>query len=214
MKNICFIVGAGDFTEEKLSIPSGSYLIAADGGYEHLKRLGIEPDMVLGDFDSTPAPKHPNVVKHPPMKDDTDMLLAVKTGLKMGYKNFILLGGMGGRLDHTLANIQALVYLSRRGARGILFGAGTAMSAITNSKFNFDASACGIVSVFCSGDKAEGVNLTGLKYPLIEATLTDEMPLGVSNEFTGAPSEISVKKGSLIILWQESLENIIGTCYN
>lgn len=214
MKNICFVVGAGDFCAEKIIIPSGSHIIAADGGYRHLERAGIKPDMVLGDFDSAPVPEHPNVVMHPPAKDDTDMLLALKTGLTMGYVNFIMLGGMGGRLDHTLANIQSLVYLSRRGARGLLYGGGTAISAITDSKMHFSADKKGTISVFCGGGRSEGVNLKGLKFPLTEAVLTDDTPLGVSNEFIGVPSEISVKKGDLLIFWQDSLENAINTCYN
>lgn len=210
MEKVCFIVGAGEYSEGKFICPPGSYLIAADGGYEHLKKNGMEADMVLGDFDSTDEPEHPNIVRHPVMKDDTDMLLAVKTGLQMGYRRFVLLGGLGGRLDHTLANIQTLVYIARRGGAGFLVGGGTAITAIIDSSFFFEPRESGEVSVFCSGSKAEGVYLKGLKYPLTDATLTDEMPLGVSNEFTGAASEITVREGTLVILWRGNLEKIIG----
>lgn len=214
MKKICFVVGAGDFFKEELYIPDESFVIAADGGYRHLENAGIKPDVVLGDFDSSPVPEHPHVVRHSAEKDDTDMLLALKTGLELGYVNFVLLGGMGGRLDHTLANIQTLTYLSRRGARGLLFGGGTAISAITDSRMQFSEKCSGTVSVFSTGGRAEGVNLKDLKYPLTEAVLNDDTPLGVSNEFKGISAEISVRKGNLIIFWHDSLENAINTCYN
>ncbi len=210
MKNICFVVGAGEFSESGLGISPGDIVIAADGGYEHLKRIGLEADIVLGDFDSSEAPRHPNVIRHPAMKDDTDMMLAVKTGLEMGYKNFILLGGLGGRLDHTFSNIQALVYLSRRGARACLAGGDLAITAVTDSALKFTGSEQGLVSVFCSGDNAEGVSLNGLKYPLSDAVLAGDMPIGVSNEFTGEAAEISVRKGTLVIFWNDCLEKIIN----
>ncbi len=210
MEKICFVVGAGEFVEGKFEKRADDMVIAADGGYEHLKRIGVEADAVLGDFDSSEVPRHPNVIRHPAAKDDTDMMLAVKAGLGLGYKNFILLGGLGGRLDHTLSNIQTLVYLSRRGSRAFLAGGGAAVTAVTDSAVKFGAQEQGVVSVFCSGGKAEGVNLRGLKYPLVDAVLTDDAPLGVSNEFIGEEAEISVRKGTLVILWKESLEKLIN----
>lgn len=122
-ENVCWVAGAGEFYAPAFAPLPGDYVIAADGGYEALRRLGAPIDMALGDFDSLGyVPEHRNVVRCNPVKDDTDMTLAVKEGLGRGYKRFALLGGLGGRLAHTLANLQTLMYLSRRGARGFLIG--------------------------------------------------------------------------------------------
>jgi len=98
----CYIAGAGEFVENELPIAS-DFVIAADGGYTELVGRGIVPDLVVGDFDSLgTAPDHPNIVFSPVEKDDTDMMLAVRQGLDRGYMSFIINGGVGGRLDHTL----------------------------------------------------------------------------------------------------------------
>ena len=84
------------------------FLIAADKGYEALEAYGVPPNLVVGDFDSLGRrPNHPNVVQLPAAKDDTDMVYAQREGLDRGYRRFVLLGGVGGRLEHTLANLQA-----------------------------------------------------------------------------------------------------------
>ena len=202
----CYIVGAGEFVEYWLP-RQGDYIIAADAGYIELNTRGIMPDLVVGDFDSLgSAPQHPNVVHCPAEKDDTDMMLAVKQGLARGYKTFIINGGLGGRLDHELANIQILVNIANRGARGIILGRDMCVTAITNGAAGFTSGASGYISVFSVGDKADGVTLTGLKYPLENATLAYDYPLGVSNEFTGSPATVEVRSGTLIITWTGSPE--------
>ena len=146
------------------------------------------------------------------------MLYAVKHGLSLGHRTFILYGGMGGRLDHTLANIQTLAYLSAHGAAGYLVGEGKIITAVTDGELFFNRENKGIISVFCSGSEARGVYLKGLKYPLHDAVLTGDMPLGVSNEFTGRPSSVSVEKGTLVVLWSADsykllLDKRITSCY-
>lgn len=200
--NRCIIFGAGSFTEKEIEVNDGDYLIAADGGYEHILKLGLTPDIVVGDFDSLKKiPDHQNIVKHPVMKDDTDMMLAVKTGLDRGCRRFDIYGGLGGRLDHTLANMQTISYLSELGSQCFLYGDGTIVTAITNTSVEFDETHRGIISVFCISGKACGVTIKGLKYPLTNATLTCNCPLGVSNEFTGVRSTIAVASGTLIIMY-------------
>ena len=201
MKSLCYIAGAGEFSG--LYLPCGDdYVIAADAGYTELVTRGIVPDLVIGDFDSLGvAPDHPNVVHISAEKDDTDMMLAVRQGLSHGYKTFIIDGGLGGRLDQTFANLQILVFLARNGARGILLGQVMCATAVTDGTVGFAPGASGVVSVFCAGCKAEGVTITGLKYPLSEAALTCDYPLGVSNEFTGASAMITVRDGTLVVIW-------------
>ena len=206
-KGICHVVGAGEFCIRFFHPSAEDLVIAADAGYLHLQKLGWEPDMVLGDFDSLQnIPSHPCVVLLPTEKDDTDMLHAVKIGLEKGFRRFALHGALGGsRFDHSLANLQTLLYLTHHGANGFLFGNdGTVITALHNGSLQLSDHNRGVLSVFCMGDRAEGVRLSGLKYPLENHTLTCDMPLGVSNEFIGKTAEISVKDGTLLLIWNDS----------
>ncbi len=183
-------------------------MIAADAGYRALLRLGIRADRVVGDFDSLgEVPAHPDVEVHPAEKDDTDMMLAVKKALETGYREVRIYGGLGGRLDHTMAHLQILVFLARRGVRGWLIGGRQRGStALADGELSYSAEASGTVSVFAADSTALGVTLTGLKYPLTNYTMTPDNPIGVSNEFTGRPSSISVRKGVLLIMAGEGAE--------
>lgn len=219
MEGICYIVGAGPIEDLLLEPSERDFVIAADAGYLQMARLSAVPDLVVGDFDSmSQKPQHPNVVVYPKEKDATDMLLAIDAGLRRGYKKLVILGGLGGRLDHSMANIQSLSYIAEKNARGYLLGGGTAVTVIRNGCMTFDSEKKGIVSVFCCGETAKGVTLRGLKYPLNDATVTGSFPIGVSNEFTGVQSEISVSNGSLIIIWEEAAAGVIDslkeTCYS
>lgn len=199
-QRICYIVGAGDCSRLLLHPETEDFVIAVDGGYEYLK--GQKIDLVVGDFDSVERmPEHPNIIRLRPEKDDTDMLSALKEGLKAGYRLFHIYGGCGGRFDHTIANIQCLAYLAEKGAQGYLFHDRTVITLIQNDSLSFDASMKGYVSVFAYGEKAGQVTLKGLKYPLEKAVLQDNFPLGVSNEFTGEPACISVKEGRLLVVY-------------
>lgn len=204
MGPVCYIAGAMPAPEMALFRRRESdLLIAADAGYRHLCRQGIVPDLVVGDFDSLGAePDHPRVIRHPVEKDDTDTLLAVRIGLERGYRRFCIYGGLGGLLDHTLANLQTLLFLLDHGAWGLLLGEGQAVAAVRNGTLRFEGEDRDRVSVFAAGDRAEGVTLRGLYYPLDHGVLTNSFPLGVSNAFTGGPAEISVEQGTLFIIWQ------------
>jgi len=208
MSNHCYIAGAGDFNENALP-GKGEYIIAANGGYAALKSRGISPDLIVGDFDSLPPGMpdslsvHPEVIRYPAEKDDTDMMLAVKQGLDRGYSTFTINGGLGGRIDQTLANIQILVYIADRNARGILTGFDVNITAIkdTGIKLTPGINSGNTISIFSAGERAEGVTLKGLKYTLEDAVLTNCSPNGISNEFAGETAVISVRKGILIIVY-------------
>ena len=215
MKQVCFIVGAGSPCDSALNPLFGDYVIAADAGYNTLERLGITADLLVGDFDSLGfRPEHPNIVEHPPEKDDTDMMLAVKEGLRRGKRTFVILGGLGGRLDHTLANIQTLAYLAEHDARGFLFSEETAVTVIKNDTLTFSDKNRGVISVFSEGSTARGVYLKGLKYELTDAVLTSSMPLGVSNEFLSGESAVTVQDGLLTVLWQAQPEIVVDNIRN
>lgn len=197
----CVIVNAGEFAGLIEPITPDDLLIAADGGFAHLQQLGLTPDGVLGDFDSLGyVPEDAKIF--PVEKDDTDAMLAVRHGLKKGYGRFLLYGSLDGpRLDHTVANFQTLQFLADNGAEGWLVGTTYLATVVKNGCIRFGADATGIISVFCIGKDAKGVNIKGLHYALENGTLTAGFPLGVSNHFTGQEAEISVKDGSLLILY-------------
>lgn len=211
MKNgICYIVGAGENYGLDFTPSANDFVIAADAGIRYLEECGINADLVIGDFDSlNDIPTHPNTMTLSPEKDDTDMLAAVREGIKAGYSDFHIYCGMGGRIDHTIANLQVLAYLSENGMRGFLFGKDSIITTITNQKISFGEIPSGYISVFSHTEKAEGVYLRGLKYELTDAVLTNTFPLGVSNEFIGKKSSISVGIGTLLVVFpKEAMDKL------
>ena len=200
----CVIFCAGEFDGLMQEIHPEDLLIAADGGLQYALALGLQPDVILGDFDSLGyVPEQAR--KFPVEKDDTDSMLAVRHGLQAGCREFYLYGSLDGpRLDHTLANFQTLQFLADHDAMGYLIGKRYAATVIQNRSIAFDASAKGIISVFCLGADARGVSISGLKYTLEDGLLTAGFPLGVSNHFVGQEAKIAVTDGSLLLLYDKA----------
>ena len=167
----------------------------------HVQQLGLTPHLVLGDFDSLGyCPEGAEV--HPVEKDDTDAMLAVRRGLELGYREFWLYGALDGpRLDHTVANFQTLQFLADRGANGYLIGSRQLVTVVKDGALTFPETAEGDISLFCLGEAARGVTITGLKYELEKGSLEPGFPLGVSNHFIGRPGKITVEKGSLLVIF-------------
>ena len=198
---ICYMIGAGEIGKLDFNPGKEDLVIACDGGYRHCQKWNIRADLVVGDFDSLGfLPEHPHVVRLKPEKDDTDTGYAVKTGLRKGFHTFVIYGGTGGRVSHTMANIQLLCDLARKGCQGVLIGKDAWFCVICNEEVCFDKEYTGFLSVFCMGDEACGVYETGLKYELCNAVLTKEYPVGVSNEFIGKESKVSVREGMLLLV--------------
>ena len=197
----CVIFCAAEFDGLVEALKPEDCVIAADGGLEHARKLRITPDVILGDFDSLGyVPEGAGVF--PVEKDDTDAMLAVRRGLELGYRQFLLYGSLDGpRLDHTVANFQTLQYLCDQGSFGYLVGSQYIVTVLKDGVLRFSAGWEGTVSVFCLGRDAKGVDIAGLHYPLEDGVLTAGFPLGVSNHFTGKEAAISVKNGSLLLLW-------------
>ncbi len=213
----CIVMGAGILSRSRIPIQKEDYVIAVDGGMEHCRRLGVEPDLYIGDFDSLSValqaelkqievrePKR--VIRLQPEKDDTDMLAACKAALERGFTDFVIYAATGGRLDHTLANIQCLLYLKRHGADGTIVDAENRITVIENETVILPSGITGMVSLFAMGDTAKGVTLEGLKYPLQEYTVTNDFPIGISNEFTGEEVNITVRDGALAVIIQENIK--------
>ena len=196
----CFIVGAAPLCRA-FSVGEGDLIIAADGGWKALDKMGIRPHVVVGDFDSSEAPADLPILRFPKEKDDTDTALAIKEGIRRGYARFVLYGCAGGRADHTLANIQTLHHLAKEGFYGYLVDEKTVSTVVVNRSLQFSPK--GKVSVFSLTDESVGVTIDGLHYSLKDARLSNDYPLGVSNEGSGALATVSVKQGALYVTWEE-----------
>ena len=211
----CVIISAGSFPEVEIDLREGDYCIAADAGFGYAQRLGILPDLIVGDFDSAKdappevlcgikeiAERDPDrIVQLEVMKDDTDTLKAVKIGLSKGYTKFYLYGALGGsRFDHSLANIQTLSFIKHHGGRGYIMDKDSMLFIAENETIKFHRGNTGYLSVFSLSDVSRGVSLKGLMYSMEDGTLKSDFPLGVSNEFIiDEEAEVSVKEGTLLI---------------
>ncbi len=198
----CCIVGAGDCREINITKDDFSLVIAADGGLKYLKQAVVEPDVIIGDFDSLGyVPDKGNVLRLKPEKDITDMHAAVNVAVDAGCDCFYFYGACGGRIDHTFANIQLIASLADNGKKAFIFDGDTVITALHNSSIVFTSENSGFISVFSHSDTSKGVSVKGLKYELENAEMKNSFALGVSNEFIGKESSVSVENGTLIIVY-------------
>lgn len=207
----CIVIGAGDLTLGNIAVGEEDFVIAVDGGLGYCGVLEVEPDLLIGDFDSVSEEEEKavrlleqeipdRVIRLAREKDDTDMLAALKEGLARGYRQFHIYAGTGGRFDHTLANIQCLLYLKKRDAVGYLIDGTGMMLVICEEAVHFRKNLEGTLSLFSLGEKANGVTISGMKYELENAVLTNDFPIGISNEFIGEEAMISVEEGELVCM--------------
>ena len=207
----CIVIGAGDLTLGNIAVGEEDFVIAVDGGLGYCGVLEVEPDLLIGDFDSVSEEEEKavrlleqeipdRVIRLAREKDDTDMLAALKEGLARGYRQFHIYAGTGGRFDHTLANIQCLLYLKKRDAVGYLIDGTGMMLVICGEAVHFRKNLEGTLSLFSLGEKANGVTISGMKYELENAVLTNDFPLGISNEFIGEEAMISVEEGERVCM--------------
>lgn len=207
MDKVCVVFGAGEYYGEAPEVPQGAFVVAADGGLDHTRALGVEPDVVVGDFDSLVGapPTAPRTVVLPPLKDDPDMLSALKIGWNTGCRVFHMYGGLGGRIDHTLANAALLAKVASVGGIAFLYGDGQIVTAIKDGALHFAAHnprPGAMVSVFSHSDISRGVNEPGLAYELRDGELPATSAQGVSNEFLpDRPASISVSDGTLVVVF-------------
>ena len=197
---VCYIVGAGDFSSP-FSPSENDLVIAADGGYDHLKKSGIRCDLLLGDLDSVKeVPSDVEILKFPVRKDETDMYLAYREGVKRGYKIFYIYGGTGGREDHTFANYCLLLYAKENNNQAFLISDKARITVIKNEKTTLVGEAQKHLSLFPFGAVAEGVSVSGAEYECDSVTLNPNFPLTVSNIFKDSPVNIEVKNGALLVV--------------
>jgi thiamine pyrophosphokinase len=211
----CVIISAGSFPEVEIDLSEGDLCIAADAGFGYAQRLGILPDLIVGDFDSAKdAPPEvlsgireiseqdpDRIVQLEVMKDDTDTMSAVRIGLSRGYRKFYLYGALGGsRFDHSLANIQTLLFIKHQGGRGYIMNKDSMLMIAENETIQFHRGNTGTVSVFSLSEVSQGVTLKGLLYGMEDGTIRSDFPIGVSNEFIiDEEAQIAVREGTLLI---------------
>ena len=188
--------------------------VAVDGGLERLLALGIEPDLVLGDFDSLwkkygsyleevrrTSPER--IVRLPREKDDTDTLHALRVCMERGCREFVRLGALGGRLDHTMANIQCLAWLRKNDAVGYLVGKDTIVTVLSEETILFPENLTCTFSMFALDSRLTGVTLEGMKYPLTDGVVDNTFPIGVSNEIRpGDRAGVTVRDGLALVILQ------------
>ena len=177
--------------------------IAADSGYHTARALGERIDILLGDFDSIgdmPRDEGMEIRRVPAEKDYTDTQLAVEIALDKGAEDIIMIGGLSGRLDHTLSTLAILEDLHGRGVYATLTDGQSRARYLKSSSTLIARSHYKYLSLVAADDIVKGVDVEGCKYPLKRATLHRRNQFAVSNEITGNVAFISVKKGGIFII--------------
>ena len=203
----CVIVGGasiGDYETVGAMLRPDDYVIYCDCGLRHMDGLGAEPDLIVGDFDSYSNPEFDTeTIVLPCEKDDTDTVFAVKEALRRGFEDFLLIGVVGERLDHTLGNVSILLMLDSEGKVGTIIDDYSEMEIVSDRcemPCIIDDSYVYFSLINISGT-ARGVTIRGAKYPLENAEITCEYQYGVSNEvLPGCTAEVSVGEGRLLLV--------------
>lgn len=204
MMGRCVIVGGAninnyDFIREKLS--ADDYIIFCDSGLKHMENLRVQPSLIVGDFDSHENPQlDVETIVLPCEKDDTDTVYAVKEAIKRGYDNFLLIGVVGARLDHTLGNVSILLYLDSLGKKGCIIDDFSKMEIVSNEPAYIENSYSFFSLLNISGT-AKGITIENAKYPLENGEITCEYQYGISNEvLCGETAKVYVDKGRALLI--------------
>lgn len=200
----CVIVGGADinnysFIREKFC--ADDYVIFCDSGLKHLENLQVQPSLIVGDFDSHENPHLAvETIVLPCEKDDTDTVFAVKEAIKRGFDDFLLIGVVGARLDHTLGNVSILLYLNSFGKKGCIIDDYSEMEIVTDKLVPITEKYAFFSLLNVTGC-ARGITITGAKYLLDNAEITCEYQYGVSNEvLPGQTAYVSVREGCLLLI--------------
>lgn len=214
-------LAVGSMDELGLHMSEADLIIAADSGYNNASRLGVRPGLLLGDLDSIDRKKlAPDELEHiekiivPAIKDDTDTQLAVDTALSRGADIIYIIGGLGGRLDHTLSSVFLLEYIADRGAGVVMTDgqsrvrvmktAGEPVSLMIPKTFDGE-NGFKYLSIVSLTDECEGVRISGVFYPLDGVTLKRSYSYAVSNEITSDSAEITLEKGTMLVIESRDL---------
>ena len=201
MSKQCLIITGGEFAPFAPPV-EGEYVIACDRGYEHARRAGIRPDLVVGDLDSCRVELESGVPlrRLPVEKDDTDTMSALRLALSEGFRDIRLVCALGGRLDHLLANLQSLAFAAARGASVRIESPDTEIRTLRNGSLRLPRREGYSLSVFAVDGICRGLCIRGAKYTLEDAELRPDFPLGASNEWSAEEAEITLREGTLLIV--------------
>ena len=200
----CVVVGGADINNYeyiKTRITENDYVVFCDSGLKHMKELGVTPSLIVGDFDSYNNPNlDVETIVLPCEKDDTDTVFAVKEAINRGYDEFLLIGVIGARLDHTLGNVSILLYLESLSKKGVIIDDYSEMEIVSKEPAFIDDSYAFFSLLNITGI-AKGVTIRNAKYPLDKAEITCEYQYAVSNEvLSGKTAEVSVQNGKLLLI--------------
>ena len=197
-------VGGEIFPEYITHIPEkGNLTVAADSGMKNAARLGVTPDIFVGDFDSYDEKSLPDgieKIKVPPVKDLTDAQIAVSCALEKGAREIVIIGGISGRLDHTLSNTSLLEDLSLRRVHAFITDGRNRVRFLSSTSILIGKSPFRYISIIAVSEKLKGVDIEGCKYPLKNAVINRGLQYAVSNEIEGNCALISIKKGAALII--------------
>ena len=203
----CIVVGASPEECQTVWEPvrqEDAYLICADGGLDKILQAGLLPHLVVGDFDSSRCkiPEGVEQIRLPAEKDDTDLLFAVKEGLRRGYRDFQILGALGARLDHSYANFGILQYISQQNGTGMLEDDATCVYLLDARKKHLFLEDCeGItISVFPFAAPSCTLTYEGMRYPLDREVLSSNFPRGISNVIAHPCAKITVHEGQALVM--------------
>ena len=200
MSRICILVSGGEY--HPIPRPEeGAFVIACDRGYEYCLRCGITPDLVIGDFDSYAGQiaEEVPVRRLPTEKDDTDTMSALRFAAAEGYDEVRIYCALGGRLDHTLANLQAMGWAAEHGLFAAIESPDTRVFALRDASLHLPRREGFSLSVFALSDRCR-VTIRGAKYPLEDAEVGSRFPIGVSNEWASDEALVTVRAGTLVIV--------------
>ena len=209
----CVIIAGSPETDSnfiKDFVMDNDYVICADRGYYFAKNAGITPDIVVGDFDSysDEISDDCEVVTLNPVKDDTDTIHSIDIAIEKGYRDIIIIGAIGGRIDHSFANISALEYLHCKGAKGVLISKNERIEFLCKGDYNYNGYKGKTFSLFPFGCSEVCVSYSGAKYPLDRYFIKSQIPLGVSNVFLSDKCKINIYDGNAILIINLSEEYI------
>jgi len=201
----CVIVGGADISEYEIVksyFNEDDFFVFCDCGLKHLKKFDVIPDLIIGDFDSFENPNSDiETIVLPCEKDDTDTVFAVKEAIKRGYEDFLLVGVVGARFDHTLGNVSILAMLDSMGKTGMIVDEYSEMRIVKSEPVIIEPSFAYFSLLTVFGEAARGVNIIGAKYPLEDAVITCEYQYGISNEVVdGKETKVFVKDGRMLLI--------------
>lgn len=201
----CVIISGSPETNPdfiKQAVKPDDYVICADRGYEFASLAGVEPNLIVGDFDSYKEKISASceIVKLNPRKDDTDTIHSIDLAFEKGFTDFILLGALGGRTDHTFANITSLLYIADKGGRGVLLSEKERIELLNKGEYFYEKYCGKTFSLFPFGCESVCVSYRGVEYPIERYNLKSSVPLGISNVFTSEKSKIKIYDGNAILI--------------